>query len=224
VDSQIFKLLAANKDAIVALAAIGALVISAITAVLGVFGVLKSKMIDVDIKRQDAVRKLVEADMVSMGEAMHQTLAFATILVKKFCHTVHPHTTNLEESIAKYKIKIDESKKVLLDAKTTYHYKFHGLEDGLTSIARVADWVKGLKTNPDLANRLLEQADAISTLIDKAIVRAYRDGKHPTLGIKFRIKYRVWRIHRMWSQYKESKKDGAYRKSEASPQRLKISK
>src|SRR3990167_9118628 len=113
---------------------------SAITAVLGVFGALRAKMIDVDIKRQDAVRKLVEADMVVMGEAMHETLARATILVKKFGLTVHPNTTNLEDSIASYKHKIDESKKVLIDAKTTYRYKFHGLENGLTAIARVADW------------------------------------------------------------------------------------
>jgi hypothetical protein len=39
-DSETLNLLAANKDAIIALAAIGALVMSAITAVLGVFGAL----------------------------------------------------------------------------------------------------------------------------------------------------------------------------------------
>lgn len=206
-DSETLKLLAANKDAIIALAAIGALVMSAITAVLGVFGALRAKMIDVDIKRQDAVRKLVEADMVVMGEAMHETLARATILVKKFGLTVHPNTTNLEDSIASYKHKIDESKKVLIDAKTTYRYKFDGLENGLTAIARVADWIKGLRTNPSLANDLLTQAGAISALIDKAIVQAYRDGKHPSRVIELSIKYRVWRIHRMWSRYKTPKNE-----------------
>lgn len=201
-DSETLKWLSINKDAIIALAAIGALIMSAITAVIGVFGALRTKMIDVDIKRQDAVRKLVETHMVTMGEAMHETLARATILVKKFGLTVHPNTTNFEESITNYKQKIDESKKVLIDAKTAYRYKFHGLEEGLTVIARVADWVKGLRVNPDFADRMLDQARTISGLIDQAIVRAYRDGKHPTKVIQIRIKYRVWRIHRMWSKYK----------------------
>lgn len=203
-DSETLKLLATNKDALIALAAVGALIMSAVTAVIGVYGALRAKMIDVDIKRQEAVRKLVEVDMVAMGEAMHETLARASILVKKFGLTVHPNSTNLEESIASYKQKIDESKKTLIDAKTTYRYKFHGLESGLTAIARVADWVKGLRSNPDLANSLLDQAGAISVLVDKAIIRAYRDGRHPTKTIQIRIQYRVWRIHRMWAKHKAS--------------------
>lgn len=207
-ESETLKFIASNKDAIIALAALGALIMSAITAVLSVFGVLKAKMIDVDIKRQDAVRKLVKADMVAMGEAMHETLARATILVKKF-ELTEPRPRNLEDSIMLYKQKIDESKKILIDAKTGYRYKFHGLENGLTVIARVADWVKGLQNNPGFAKRLLSQASAISALIDKAIVRAYRDGKHPTRTLQLRIRYRVWQIHRMWSKHKESNNEVA---------------
>ena len=200
---EILKFLIANKDAIVALAAIGALIMSGITAVLSLFGSLRAKMIDVDIKRQDAIRKLVEADMVKMGEAMHETLARATILVKKFELKVHPNTTNLELSIKNYKQKIDESKKVLVDAKTTYRYKFHGLEHGLTIIARVADWVKGLRKDTDFANRLLWQAGVICNLIDEAIIHAYQNGRPPTRIVKLKIKYRVWRIQKMWSEYKK---------------------
>lgn len=203
-EPETLKMLAANKDAIIALAAIGALLISAITAVLGVYGALRVKMIDVDIKRQDAIRKLVEADMVDMGEAMHETLARATILVKKFGLNVHPNVTNLENSITEYKKKIDESKRILLNAKTSYRYKFHGLEGGFTIIARVADWVKGLRENLELANKLLKQARKISMLIDKVIIRAYHDGKAPTIISRLRIRYKIWLIHRMWSQYKKS--------------------
>ena len=201
---ETLKWLADNKDALIALAAIGALIMSAITAVLGVYGALKAKMVDVDIKRQDAIRKLVETDMVAMGEALHETLARATILVKKFGLTVHPNSTNLEASITDYKQKIDDSKRILIDAKTAYRYKFHGLEDGLMVIARVADWVKGLRKDPDFANRLLVQAGKVGALVDRAIVSAYRDGKPPTTATRMKIKYRVWRIHRMWSKYKDS--------------------
>ena len=207
-NQELLKFLSENKDAVIAFAAIGALVMSAITALLSAYSALRTKMIDVDMKRQDAVRKLVEADMVVMGEAMHETLARATILVKKFGLTAPPNTTNLEESIVNYKKKIDESKKVLIHAKTAYRYKFHGLESGLTAIARAADWIKGLKNNPDFAKLILEQAAAISVQIDKAIVRAYRDGKHPTRVIQLKIQYRVWKIHRMWEIHKNESKNG----------------
>lgn len=201
--SEFVKFLAANKDALLALAALGALLMSAITSVFSLYGTIRSKKIDVDIRRQDAVRKLIESDMSKIGEAMHETLARASILVMKF-EKQGRSQANFEESIADYKRKIDESKAVLLDTKTEYRYKFHGLEDGLTAIARAADWIKGMRNDPHTAKALLSEADQIRLIVDGAIVRAYRDGQLTSNASQQRIRYRVWRLKRMWSKYKES--------------------
>ena len=207
-ETELVRSLAANKDAFLALAAIGALLMSGITAVLSLFGAIRVKKIDVEIKRQEAVRKLIENDMVKIGEAMHETLARASILTKKFYLKPPKDPTELERSINENKKKIDESKAILLNTKTEYRYKFHGLEQGLTAIARAADWIKGMRENPDMAQRFVDEADKIRVIVDEAIVCAYRDGVHASRLTRLRIRYRAWRLKRMWATYKVVGKNG----------------
>ena len=191
-----------NKDSIVTIAALGALMMTAITATLSLFGTIAAKKIDERIKRQESIRKLLEDGMIGIGENMHEILSSADILIKKFKLKAHKNDPSLEASIANYKNKIDNNKKHLIKAKTIYRYKLYGLEDGLSIIARSADWVKGLRDNLFLAEKILKEADKIRLIIDKAIINCYRNGDYPSNFVRLRISYHSWRIRRMWEARK----------------------
>lgn len=187
-----------NKDAFLVMAGLGALVTTALTATFSLFGAIQAKKIDEKIKRQESIRKLLEDGMIGIGENMHEILATADILVKKFQLTAHKNDPSLEKSIQIYKDRIDNNKKHLQKAKTVYRYKLYGLDEGLSTIARVADWIKRLKDDIKLANSLLALADEIRKLIDKEIIYCYRNGDYPRRKTLIVIKIYSWRIRRKW--------------------------
>lgn len=186
-----------NKDAIVAIAALGALAMTAITAFLSLFGTIMSKRIEAQIKMQESVRKMLEDGMIGLGENLHEIMASADILVQKF--QLYSPSPNLEESIKNYKAKIDNNKKHLLKAKTTYRYKIYGLQEGIGTIARVADWVKGLRNDIPRAEKMLKHADKIRALLDKELLSCYRRGGFPRLIPRLRIRYHSWRARKIWA-------------------------
>lgn len=187
-----------NKDAFLVMAGLGALVTTSLTATFSLFGAIQAKKIDERIKRQESIRKLLEDGMIGIGENMHEILATADILVKKFQLTAHKNDPSLERSIQQYKDRIDNNKKHLQKAKTVYRYKLYGLDEGLSTIARVADWVKRLRQDIPLANKLLELADEIRKLIDKEIIFCYRNGDYPRRKTLLFIKFYAWRIRQSW--------------------------
>lgn len=137
--------------------------------------------------------------MIGIGENMHELLATADILVKKFQKsTTHKNDTSLESSIKVSKERIDNNKKHLQKVKTIYRYKLYGLDEGLSTIARVGDWAKGLKDNIDLANNLIGLADKIRQIIDREIIYCYRNGEFPRKTTLIFIKLYAFRIRRLW--------------------------
>lgn len=192
-----------NKDAFLVMAGLGALITTSLTATFSLFGTIQAKKIDEKIKRQESIRKLLEDGMIGIGENMHEILASADIMVKKFSLTVHKNDDSLEQSIQNYKNRIDSNKKHLQKAKTIYRYKLYGLDEGLSMIARVADWVKRLKNDTTLANELLELADKIRKQIDKEIIYCFRKGDYPRRLTLIRIKYYSWQIKNKWKTYKK---------------------
>ncbi|ELO1025659.1 hypothetical protein [Pseudomonas aeruginosa] len=101
-----------NKDAFLALAAIGAFLMTGITALLSFIGLIKSKRIDMQIKEQETVRKFLEDGMIGLGEKMHEVLATATILVTKFENPPLQHHPEYKTSIQKHKSRIDSEKNI----------------------------------------------------------------------------------------------------------------
>lgn len=188
-----------NKDAFLVMAGLGALVTTSLTATFSLFGAIQAKRIDERIKRQESIRKLLEDGMIGIGENMHEILATADILVKKFQSTAHKNDPSSERSIQQYKDRIENNKKHLQKAKTVYRYKLYGLDEGLSTIARVADWVKRLRQDIPLANKLLELADEIRKLIDKEIIFCYRNGDYPRRKTLLIIKFYAWRIRQSWN-------------------------
>jgi hypothetical protein len=194
------ELVKENKDALVALAAIGAFMMTGVTALLSLFGVITSKRIDMQIKEQETVRKFLEDGMIGLGEKMHEVLATATILVTKFeNHPVRYHAEYFA-SIKAHKARIDNDKKHLIKAKAIYRYKLYGMEDGIVIIARVGDWVKGLSEDVPLARKLLVEADEVRKDIDKELLRCYRKGSYPSWWAKRKVNRRVRKIRRMWEE------------------------
>ena len=192
----------ANKDAIVTISALGALAMTAVTAALSILGTILAKKIDERIKRQESIRKLLEDSMIGTGENMHEVLATAEILLKKFQRTAPVNSPDYEASIAIHKNRIDNNKKHLLNSKTKYRYKLYGLEQGLTTIARVADWIKGLREHPQTARALLDNADRIRRIVDREIIRYYRKGDYPGRLSRWRIGFYAYRIRRLWKRHK----------------------
>ncbi|MDG5975813.1 hypothetical protein H010_11146 [Hydrogenophaga taeniospiralis CCUG 15921] len=189
-----------NKDAFLVMAGLGALATTSLTAMFSLLGAIQAKKIDERIKRQEAIRKLLEDGMIGIGENMHEILATADILVKKFQLTAHKNDPSLERSIQQYKDRIDNNKKHLQKAKTVYRYKLYGLDEGLSAIARVADWVKRLRDNIELASAMLKLADEIRKLIDREIIYCYRNGDYPRKITLLIIKFYAWRIRRSWNE------------------------
>ncbi|MGO0110656.1 hypothetical protein [Pseudomonas putida] len=189
-----------NKDAFLALAAIGAFLMTGITALLSFIGLIKSKRIDMQIKEQETVRKFLEDGMIGLGEKMHEVLATATILVTKFENPPLQHHPEYITSIQKHKARIDSDKKHLIKAKAVYRYKLYGMEEGIAIIARVGDWVKGLNNNIPLARKLLKEADEVRKSIDRELLKCYRKGTYPSWWSKRRVNRRVKKIRLLWDR------------------------
>jgi hypothetical protein len=196
-NEETLKFLSLNKDSILAIAAIGALLMTALTAVMSLFGAIASKKIDEKIKRQEAIRALIEDGMIGMGEGMQGILSAADILLSKYGNKVHANDPSLNTSIKKYKTTIGNHKKHLMKAKTIYRYKLYGLEDGLSIITRCTDWVQGLKDDIPLGRKMLKEADKIRLIIDKEIIKCYREGDYPSSFTRQRLRYHAWKIKRM---------------------------
>jgi hypothetical protein len=145
---------------------------------------------------QESMRAFLQGSMIGLGENLHEIMASADILVQKF--QLKSPSPNLEQSIKNYKAKIDNNKKHLLKAKTTYRYKIYGLQEGIAAIARSADWVKGLRHDIPRAKKILVHADKIRILLDKEILSCYRRGGYPRAIPRVRIKYHSWQIKRLW--------------------------
>ena len=190
----------ANKDALVALAAIGAFLMTGVTALLSLFGVIASKRIDMKIKEPETVRKFLEDGMIGLGEKMHEVLATATILVTKFENPPMNHHPEYVASIKNHKARIDNDKKHLIKAKAIYRYKLYGMEDGIVIIARVGDWVKGLNNDIPLARKLLAEADEVRKDIDRELLRCYREGAYPSWWSRRKVNSRVKKIRRIWDK------------------------
>lgn len=189
-DQKTLDFFVTNKDAFLVIAGLGALVTTSLTASFSLFGAIQAKRIDERIKRQEAIRKLLEDGMIGIGENMHELLATADILIKKFQKsTAHKNDTSLESSIKLSKERIDNNKKHLQKVKTIYRYKLYGLDEGLSTIARVGDWVKGLKDNVELATNLIELADKIRQMVGREIIYCYRNGEFPRKSKLIFIKF-----------------------------------
>jgi len=197
IEAETMKFLAENKDSILAIAAIGALVMTALTAVMSLFGAITAKKIDEKIKRQEAIRVLLEDGMIGMGESIQGILSAADILLTKYGIEVHQNDPSLNTSIKKYKTIIGNHKKQLMKAKTIYRYKLYGIEDGLSIITRCTDWIQGLKDDIPLARKMLKEADKIRLIVDKEIIKCYRKGDYPSSVARWRLSYHSWKIKKM---------------------------
>ncbi|MBA6256762.1 MULTISPECIES: hypothetical protein [unclassified Colwellia] len=197
IEAETMKFLAENKDSILAIAAIGALVMTALTAVMSLFGAITAKKIDEKIKRQEAIRVLIEDGMIGMGESIQGILSAADILLTKYGIEVHQNDPSLNSSIKKYKTIIGNHKKHLMKAKTIYRYKLYGIEDGLSIITRCTDWIQGLKDDIPLARKMLKEADKIRLIVDKEIIKCYRKGDYPSSVTRWRLVYHSWKIKKM---------------------------
>lgn len=203
---DVLSYFAENKDGWIAVAAIGALVTSSITAFLSFIATIKAKKIDIHLARKAAMRDLVRNDMDRIGQAMHETLARSEILIKKFELSNRKARANLSQSIKQYKKRITASNSVLRQVKIYYRYKFYELEEGLATISRSSDWIKSMQDDVFLARRIIGKSDQIRMLIDKSLIRAYRDGEHISRISRFRIRMLQWRIKSTWNARKYMRK------------------
>ncbi|MEZ9858465.1 hypothetical protein AB4381_08265 [Vibrio splendidus] len=205
-EKETLDFLAANKDSMLALAAIGALLMTGVTATLSLFGAIAAKKIDEKIKRQESIRSLNQDLLMGMGESIHGLLSAADILITKYEKKDENNDPSLKESIEKYKSTIGQHKETLRKAKTEYRYKLYGFVEGLTTISRCGDWTLGLKGDIPFARKLLKEAQKISLIVDKEIINCYRKGDFPSLFIRLRLKYHSWKIKRMWNNRQKSNK------------------
>ncbi len=194
---ETIKLLAENKDSILAIAALGALMMTAFSTTMTLLGAIYSKKVDERIQRQESIRKLFEGGVMSMGENIHGILSAADILLTKYEKEVNENDPSLDHSIRKYKRYISDHKKNLSKAKTVYRYKLYGLEDGLTIITRCTDWIQGYKNDVPTAREMLIEANNISTIIDKEIIRCYRKGDYPSQTARKKIAYHTEKIKKI---------------------------
>jgi len=126
-----------NKDAVVAIASMCALIVSVLSASLSFIGILYSKKMDSSIKREETIRKQLESEMIGIGEALHQILASADILVnRKWVATPDHKDLQYKQSVKNILSKLDDSSKVLRKTKIVYRYKVYGIEEGLLKLQK----------------------------------------------------------------------------------------
>jgi hypothetical protein len=200
-DFQAFiKYLTENNNAFIALAAVAAVVMSALTSLIAFIGIIAQNKNNIKLQQLEAVRKLYDNNLQDLGEAAYIVLAQSTILVRKFENQSENPPQEFLDTVNKVKNKIGDAKKILIASRRKNRYVLIGMEDAFQKIARIGDWIKNLENNTNLAYKFIKEGTKLRIFSDKSIIRMHRFGKMPSKIIILKIKYHCWKIEKMWAR------------------------
>ena len=127
-----------------------------------------------------AYRTGLHEHLSPLGEAIHQTLACSTILLK---------ANKSEEAYRKWRDRGREAQTKLKGLRIRVRYQLWGLDEGLNTLTRIPDWTDHARKDPKRADQLLWCAKRLGEMLDRGIRAAYYSGTTPWL--RHRVGVRV---------------------------------
>ena len=133
-------------------------------------------------------RELLQPLLMELGEAIYGVVATSNIISK----------ARSDEAFSNASIKAKAEQKRLKDLRPKLRYPLWGLDEGVRVLTRLPDWVSHVRRSPQKLEKLLKQADALRSAIDRVAFACYRAGRTPTRLESWKIRIRAWRCRRTY--------------------------
>ena len=117
-----------------------------------------------------AHRRLLEPHVHNLSEALHQIGASSSLLIKNRDNDVVS---------ARWREKADEAQSEIKKCRRVLRYPLWGLDDGLRTVSRLADWVDHVRATPETAQSILDAGGELRGALDQAIRKSYLKGRPP---------------------------------------------
>ena len=137
-------------------------------------------------------RQTLDTSVGELGEALHQVVACANILLK----------TKSDEARERWKCRGAQASVSLKSLRPKLRYPLWGIDEGLRVLSRVPDWADHARVDDSRAKTLIERADKLRRALDYAIRRSYRNGRSPSLHERVRVRYQATRCRRVFTDGK----------------------
>jgi plasmid maintenance system antidote protein VapI len=172
---------------------IAAIVAASIAAFISSINLIYSIYNQKRAEDRSAYRNLLKRHYNILGELLHQSVAISDVMAKRISKG-----QSIEGWIRKgTKVKVE-----LEYQRRQVRYSLWGIDKGLRIVTRVSNWVAHCKCVPNKVNEIVVEADKLTKLLDKIIMRSYTNGCQPGLIARLAVKYRVLRLERKYRTIK----------------------
>lgn len=142
------------------------------------------------IQRRMARRSYLEKMILELGEALHQVIARSAIRTKK-AKGGQAHQT--------WRSRAEAAQDTLRQLRPKLRYPLWGLDSGIRTLSYIPDWIGHAESDKRKVTALLKLGDSLRAALDKAICRAYLEGKAPTLWQRMRVRALTSRCQRTFN-------------------------
>ena len=177
---EILTFIQANKDNLVDLFSAFAMLGSVIAFILNVYLVHR-------MEARQATRQLIQPDIISLGVLLYELIATSRIYLEK------------KENLAKekWRTRANQAKGKLVQLRPRLRYSLWGMDKPIRQFTRLPDWVAHIEHHPRQAKLLLFVASEQRAIIDRAALRAYREGRPPSIWQRVIANLNYWMINRI---------------------------
>lgn len=134
-------------------------------------------------------RELLQPLLTELGEAIYGIVATSVVMSK----------TKSDEAFTNASGKAEEEQRKLKALRPKLRYPLWGVDEGVRVLTRLPDWVSHARSNPKKLQKLLDQADALRSAIDKVAIGCYKAGRTPTKLESWRVRFQAWRCRRTYN-------------------------
>jgi len=118
-----------------------------------------------------AYRESLNPFLTELSDEIYSTIARTKIMTQ----------TKSEVSLENWRIRAKESKTRLKEIRLKLRYQLWGITDSMRTLALLPDWIEHARPLPNqqYSNELLRRGHSLGIALDKAILNAYNNGRHP---------------------------------------------
>lgn len=165
------------------------LIAAAVAAVASTMGLFLQWGIQRATERRSAFRKHLESTLPIVGDELYQVIALAVGIAKA--------RSNDQFKFASQ--RAIEATKHLDTARRAVRYPLWGLDEGFQAVRRVPLIVTHFRHDTLAQDRVIATATSLRETLDKAIRRAYIQGRRPGLYARLSVRARARELNALFS-------------------------
>jgi hypothetical protein len=167
------------------------LIAAAVAAVASVLSLCVNVFAQRLAERRTAIRAEIAKNLGDLGEAIHQTVAITTVLLRRI---------EEEDNIVSWREKAKAAKAALETVRRKVRYSLFGIDIGLRTLVRLPDWILHKRKTIALASGLQEVGEDLRNELDRVIVNCYRFGRLPTWRERRRVQKKAEAVQSSFEQ------------------------